>query len=101
MIAGEVANPRPEPRRDKEPAGTSNADQLVPEPLRRTFTRQHFRATATRAGMLRPAPIAAKAQPIEQPQRPDDPGTMSKAEFYAYCKRTGQLSLFFARFPAG
>ena len=51
--------------------------------------------------MLRPAPIAAKAQPIEQPQRPDDPGTMSKAEFYAYCKRTGQLSLFFTRFPAG
>ena len=36
-----------------------------------------------------------------QPQRPGDSGPMSKGEFYAYCKRTGQLPLFFLQFPGG
>ncbi len=37
----------------------------------------------------------------DQPQRPGETGPMSKGEFYWYCKCTGQLWLFFARFPGG
>ena len=76
-------NPRPEPKHPTKPKHS------------RTGKRAAFHAASGDA--LAPA---HRNQP-DQPARPGEAGPMNKAEFYAYCKRTGQLQLFFACYPGG
>jgi hypothetical protein len=67
-----------------------------PAPAR---TRSSGKYAALREAPFVPHPSALLTH-TEAPQRPGT-GPMTKAEFYAYCKRTGQLALFFAMYPGG
>jgi hypothetical protein len=104
--------------------------QLLRESLAKTF-RHQFRLVAQRKPQRakpirrRPPPLArwspyrslpAKVRSLAaikhaqrtrdhhqhpEPQRPRHRGDGSKEEFYLYCKRTGQLALFFQIYPGG
>lgn len=84
---------RPRPILSKPPGAK---DRQEPAPAK---TRSSGKYTALRKAPVLPPP--AHFNQTAMPQRPGDSGPMSKAEFYLYCKRTGQLALFFAMYPGG
>jgi len=85
---------------------TAQGTRSVPwaENKTKVSKRRKIRSSGTYAALRQPPllpPPPALLNQAAAPQRPGDSGPMSKAEFYAYCKRTGQLALFFAMYPGG